>query len=228
MNWVPSGGLPNTSSVEGRSLMPASAASFDWSISDEELDALAGDIGLDAGDRFRHRHRALDADDAVVAVGACGGGDGKRSARPAAARRRNSQGGSSNELSSEISCWWTHAVRMPSTDRMKRPAGQYEMRTRSQLDSAGYRARFDTRRLSNRLGNGISKAEQSGLRWSQRPIGGRHLSFILRNPHDHPVQDPHCRRCFCGDCNFGLLAGSHGIQFGHGHMSMSDPEKCPA
>src|SRR4029079_3174919 len=33
MNWVPSGGLPNTSSVEGRSLMPASAASLDWSIS---------------------------------------------------------------------------------------------------------------------------------------------------------------------------------------------------
>jgi hypothetical protein len=29
MNWVPSGGFPNTSRVEGRSLMPASAASFD-------------------------------------------------------------------------------------------------------------------------------------------------------------------------------------------------------
>jgi hypothetical protein len=28
MNSVPSGGLPNTSSVEGLSLMPASAASF--------------------------------------------------------------------------------------------------------------------------------------------------------------------------------------------------------
>src|SRR5882724_9705107 len=37
MNWVPSGGLPNTSSVEGRSLMPASAASFDWSISMKNL-----------------------------------------------------------------------------------------------------------------------------------------------------------------------------------------------
>jgi hypothetical protein len=32
------------------------------------------------------------------------------------------------------------------------------------------------------LGNGISKAEQSRLRWSQRPIGGRHLSLILRIP----------------------------------------------
>src|SRR4029079_16295609 len=29
MNWVLSGGLPNTNSVDGRSLMPASAASFD-------------------------------------------------------------------------------------------------------------------------------------------------------------------------------------------------------
>src|SRR2546421_2822786 len=29
MNWVPSGGLPNTSSVEDRSWIPASAASFD-------------------------------------------------------------------------------------------------------------------------------------------------------------------------------------------------------
>src|SRR3954465_2641268 len=37
MNCVPSGGLPNTSSVEGRSLMPASAASFDWSISMKNL-----------------------------------------------------------------------------------------------------------------------------------------------------------------------------------------------
>ena len=37
MNWVPSGGLPNTSRVEGRSLMPASAASFDWSISMKNL-----------------------------------------------------------------------------------------------------------------------------------------------------------------------------------------------
>ena len=37
MNWVPSGGLPNTSSVDGRSLMPASAASFDWSISEKNL-----------------------------------------------------------------------------------------------------------------------------------------------------------------------------------------------
>ena len=41
----------------------------------EEPDAFAGDIGLDAGDRFRHRHRALEADDAVVAVGARGGGN---------------------------------------------------------------------------------------------------------------------------------------------------------
>ena len=32
MNCVPSGGLPNTSSVDGCSLIPASAASFDWSI----------------------------------------------------------------------------------------------------------------------------------------------------------------------------------------------------
>ena len=37
MNWVPSGGLPNTSSVEGRNLMPASAASFDWSISEKNV-----------------------------------------------------------------------------------------------------------------------------------------------------------------------------------------------
>src|SRR6266702_2887897 len=37
MNWVPSGGFPNTSKVEGRSLMPASAASFDWSISEKNL-----------------------------------------------------------------------------------------------------------------------------------------------------------------------------------------------
>ena len=37
MNWVPSGGLPNTRSVDGRSLMPASAASFDWSISEKNL-----------------------------------------------------------------------------------------------------------------------------------------------------------------------------------------------
>ena len=35
MNCVPSGGLPNTSKVEGRSFIPASAASFDWSISHE-------------------------------------------------------------------------------------------------------------------------------------------------------------------------------------------------
>src|SRR6266581_3472180 len=37
MNWVPSGGLPNTNSVEGRSSMPASAASLDWSISEKNL-----------------------------------------------------------------------------------------------------------------------------------------------------------------------------------------------
>src|SRR6266702_748720 len=37
MNWMPSGGLPNTSSVDGRSLMPASAASLDWSISEKNL-----------------------------------------------------------------------------------------------------------------------------------------------------------------------------------------------
>ena len=33
MNCVPSGGLPNTKSVDGLSLMPASAAKLDWSIS---------------------------------------------------------------------------------------------------------------------------------------------------------------------------------------------------
>ena len=32
MNKVPSGGLPKISSVEGRSAMPAPAASFAWSI----------------------------------------------------------------------------------------------------------------------------------------------------------------------------------------------------
>src|SRR3974390_763283 len=37
MNCVPSGGLPKISRVEGRSLMPASAASFDWSISLKNL-----------------------------------------------------------------------------------------------------------------------------------------------------------------------------------------------
>ena len=41
----------------------------------EEFDALARNVGLDASDRFRHRHRALDADDAVIAVGPGGGGD---------------------------------------------------------------------------------------------------------------------------------------------------------
>jgi len=43
----------------------------------EELDALAGDIRLDAGNGFRHRHRALDTDDAVVAIGARRDGNGK-------------------------------------------------------------------------------------------------------------------------------------------------------
>ena len=33
MNCVPSGGLPKTSSVDGRRVMPASAASWAWSIS---------------------------------------------------------------------------------------------------------------------------------------------------------------------------------------------------
>jgi len=37
MNCVPSGGLPKISSTEGRSLMPASAASWDWSISLKNL-----------------------------------------------------------------------------------------------------------------------------------------------------------------------------------------------
>src|SRR6185295_17608186 len=41
MNCVPSGGLPNTRSVDGLSLMPASAASFDWSISLKNLIPLA-------------------------------------------------------------------------------------------------------------------------------------------------------------------------------------------
>src|SRR5215471_6406079 len=67
MNCVPSGGLPNTSRVDGRSLMPAAAASFDWSISSKKLDALGCNIRLDAADRLGHRNRALDADDAVVA-----------------------------------------------------------------------------------------------------------------------------------------------------------------
>ena len=37
----------------------------------EELDALAGDVGLNAGDRFRHRNGALDPDDAIIAVRPC-------------------------------------------------------------------------------------------------------------------------------------------------------------
>src|SRR5438477_263791 len=37
MNWMPSGGLPNTNSIDGRNLMSASAASFDWSISEKNL-----------------------------------------------------------------------------------------------------------------------------------------------------------------------------------------------
>ena len=41
MNCVPSGGLPNTNSIEGRSLIPASAASLDWSISMKNLMPLA-------------------------------------------------------------------------------------------------------------------------------------------------------------------------------------------
>ena len=65
MNWVPSGGLPNTSKVEGRSLMPASAASFDWSTR-EKLDPLGGNIRLDAADRLGHRNGALYSHNAVV------------------------------------------------------------------------------------------------------------------------------------------------------------------
>src|SRR5882724_6835619 len=38
----------------------------------EELDAFAGDIGLDAGNRLGHRHRALDPDNAVIAIGGSG------------------------------------------------------------------------------------------------------------------------------------------------------------
>jgi len=44
-----------------------------------------------------------------------------------------------------------------------------EMRTRFQVDSPGLSA-LDTRRLSNRLGIGISKPARSGLRCVQRPI----------------------------------------------------------
>jgi hypothetical protein len=35
MNKVPSGGLPNTSKVEGSKVTPALAASFAWSISEK-------------------------------------------------------------------------------------------------------------------------------------------------------------------------------------------------
>jgi hypothetical protein len=52
------------------------------------------------------------------------------------------------------------------------------------LDSIAsrYWPSFNTPRLSNRLCNGISLSDEATLRCFQRPIGGRHLSFILRTP----------------------------------------------
>jgi hypothetical protein len=46
------------------------------------------------------------------------------------------QGGSLNDLSSEISCRWAHACAC-RRGQDEGPAGQYEMRVRSEVDSGG-------------------------------------------------------------------------------------------
>ena len=66
MNWVPSGGLPNTKSVDGLSLMPASAASFDWSISLKNMMPLAAMSFFSRSIVSWKAVGAFDADDAVL------------------------------------------------------------------------------------------------------------------------------------------------------------------
>jgi hypothetical protein len=66
---VPSGGLPKIRSVDGLSVMPASPASFCWSISVKEPDALGGDVVLQTFDGLLEAVGAFDADDAIARLG---------------------------------------------------------------------------------------------------------------------------------------------------------------
>src|SRR6266702_3241621 len=162
MNWVPSGGLPNTSSVEGRSLMPASAASLDWSISEKNLMPLLAISAL---------MRAIASAIGTALLTRTMPSSLSARASEATETTRNSI---SSDMPKLAKRWVKRRVmerllllgRMPSAwlpvqdDRWNELD---EMRSRSQLDSHRLSA-FDTPRLSNRLGNGISNVEASPLK----------------------------------------------------------------